>query len=126
SSEVQLPRLADKVVTEAVVRLLLDQVEACPFVDVSGGLQHVGGPERDLAIAHLASEAHAFAHQAPAQALPAHLRLDEQHAHHRAPLSIPGHRIVLLTRPLPPLAAWPDRCQEGRRRPFPVCYTSPY
>src|ERR671936_568003 len=29
-------------------------------------------------------------------------------------------------RPLPPIAAWPDGCQEGHRRPFPVCYTSPY
>jgi hypothetical protein len=90
---------------------------------MAGGTQHVVGPERDPAIANLASEAHAFAHQARAEALPARLRLDEQHAQlgHRFGLSDEEHAandlVVLLRQPtalVPRVEALHKLCRDAR------------
>src|SRR5881397_1256872 len=69
-SQVQIPGLPHQVVTEAVMRLFVHQAEAGLFVDAPGGMQHVVCPQRELAVADLAGEAHAFLHEALADAEP--------------------------------------------------------
>src|SRR5438093_7733541 len=49
-SQLELPGLADQVVAEAVMRLLLDQPIAGLFVEVPGGMEHTVRPEDDLPI----------------------------------------------------------------------------
>ena len=68
---------------EAVVRLLMHQAETGCVVNVPGGTQNAVGPQRDLPIADLSCESYAFAHQAAADSLPAHLRLDQQQTESR-------------------------------------------
>src|SRR5215210_6159418 len=63
---------------EAVVRPLVDEPEAHPFVDTARGVQHIIGPQRDLLVTGLPGEADAFFYQAAADAQPARFRLDEE------------------------------------------------
>jgi hypothetical protein len=47
-SQHQLPGLAYQIMPKAMVRLLVNQLKAHPFVDPTGGVQHVVRPQRDL------------------------------------------------------------------------------
>ena len=53
----QLPILADEILSEAVVLLLLYQTKAGRLIDASGGDQHVVRPQRNFAIAGSPGEA---------------------------------------------------------------------
>jgi hypothetical protein len=44
----QLPGLAYQITPKAMVRHLVNEPEAHPFVDAAGGVQHVIRPQRDL------------------------------------------------------------------------------
>src|SRR3546814_6493506 len=77
--EVQIPGLADQIVAEAVMALLVDQHEARLLVDAPRGVEHVVGPERDLPVAGAAREADALLDQPPADAEPARGRSSEEH-----------------------------------------------
>ena len=57
----QFPILADEILPEAVVLLLLYQTKAGRLIDAAGGDQHVVRPQRNFAIAGSPSEANAFA-----------------------------------------------------------------
>src|SRR6266511_5078074 len=78
--EIEIPVLADQLLAELIVLPAADQLEAGLLVDVAGGDEHAVGPERDLAVARVAREAHAFLDQPRADAEPARLRLDQQEA----------------------------------------------
>ncbi len=54
------PVLADEVLAEAVVGLLVGELEAGALVDRPGGHQYVVGPEHDRLAAGAAREAHAL------------------------------------------------------------------
>src|SRR2546430_4143085 len=94
---------------EAVVALLAPDAEPRCLVRVSGRAQLARGPERDLAVARLAREAHALAHEAGPEARATRLRLHQQQAQlghglrardeeHRA------HQLAALLRDPAPLA----------------------
>src|SRR6267378_1857273 len=63
-----------------MVALPAHDAEARRLVQASGGAQLALGPERDLAVARLAREAHALAQQTGPEARPAGLRLHQQQA----------------------------------------------
>ena len=62
------------------MRLFAHQAEAGLLVDAPRGMQHVVGPQRELTVADLACEAHAFLHEALADAEPPRPGLDEEQA----------------------------------------------
>src|SRR5262245_24481657 len=106
-SQLQLPGLADQVVTEAMVALLVNQPEPRGLVDAPRRHEHAVGPERHLAVAHLPREAHALGAEARADTETARAGLDEQetqlahglgalHEEHR-----PDDLAVLLGDPAP-------------------------
>src|SRR5262245_63430650 len=88
-AELQLPRLADELFSEGVVRLVLDELEAHALVDAAGGGEHPLGPERDLAVARLACKAQSFLDQAGADAEAARLGLDQEEAQPRDLVRVP-------------------------------------
>src|SRR2546421_506180 len=59
-------------------RSRVNETEAGLRVDLAGGDEHAVGPERDLAIAGLPREAHAFCDQSCADPQAARLRMDDQ------------------------------------------------
>jgi hypothetical protein len=73
----QLPGLTYQIMPKAMVRLLIDELEAHRFVDAAGGVQHVIRPQRDLSVADPSCEADAFFHQSAADTKPACFWLDE-------------------------------------------------
>src|SRR2546426_10584511 len=79
-SQVQLPGLRDESLAEAVVALLAHDAEPRCLVQASSRAQLALGPERDLAVARLAREAHALAHEAGPEARTTRLRLHQQQA----------------------------------------------
>src|SRR3954462_14463780 len=76
--ELAPPDLPDEVVAEAVVRLLLDELEAGRDVDAARGDEHVVGPQHHALIAGGAGEVDAGGHELGAEAEPAGPRADEQ------------------------------------------------
>src|SRR5436190_24332821 len=78
--KLHLPRLADKIVTKTVVRLLIDQPKASLLVDAARGHEDALRPQRHRRVADFACGADAFVHQRLADAKPARLRLDQQQA----------------------------------------------
>src|SRR5437879_7813544 len=108
-SQVEIPGLSHQVVPEAVVRLLVHEAKARLFVDASGGMQHVVGPQREPAVAGLAGEAHAFAYKALADPEPARPGLDQEQAQLRDRLRFldAKHRPHVLTVQLRDPAALP-------------------
>src|SRR5207249_11929211 len=79
-SQVQLPRLGDQILPEAVVLLAVHDAEACRLVQSAGGDELALGPEHHLAVARLTGKPHALAHQAGTEARPTRLRLHQQQA----------------------------------------------
>src|SRR2546427_8137100 len=71
------------------MRLFVHQAEAGLLVDAPGGMQHVVCPQRELAVADLAGEAHALLHEAFADAEAARPGLDEEQTQ-------PGDRLRFL------------------------------
>lgn len=55
--------LADRLLAEAMVRGLLDQLESRPFVGPACAGQHAIGPQHDPAVPRLAGKPQAFVHQ---------------------------------------------------------------
>src|SRR5439155_5686553 len=74
------PRLSHEIVPEAAVTFLAHQVKPGLLVDVPGRVEHVVGPEHDLAIAYLPGEADAFADQARPDPETTRGRLDQEQA----------------------------------------------
>src|SRR2546425_11864345 len=79
-SQLQLPCLRDQILPEAVVLLLAHDAEPGGLVQASRRAQLALGPEHELAVARLAREADALAHQAGPEARPPGLRLHQQQA----------------------------------------------
>src|SRR5262249_33678342 len=77
-SQLELPELADEVVPEAPVPLLVDEAEPSALLDRAGGVKDVVGPEDDLAAAGAAGEGDAFLDEALADAEAARLGIDDQ------------------------------------------------
>src|SRR5690606_16854561 len=77
-SQLQLPRLADEIMTETVMRLCVYQPVSLLLIDVPGGDQDAVRPQGDLAVADLAREPGAFLNEPATDPQPAGLRLDEQ------------------------------------------------
>src|SRR6185503_18084929 len=76
SRQVERPRLADEVVAEAVVGILVHQHEPGGLVDAPSRDQDVVGPQNDPEIARPPGEAEALVHEAGADPLPARRGLD--------------------------------------------------
>ena len=72
------PVLTDQIVTEAVVGLLLDELEPGPFVEPSGVHEDVVRPEHDLLVAGASSEPQALLDQAAPDSHPPGAGLDEE------------------------------------------------
>ena len=76
--KLQLPRLAHQIVPEAVVLLLLHELEPHPLVDPSRRVQDVVGPQRHPAVPGFPGESQALVHQLGPYAVPSRPRFDEQ------------------------------------------------
>ncbi len=87
--EIELPRLADEVVAEAVMRFFLGQLEPGALINVTRGVKHVVGPEHQLRVAGLTGKVDTLLDELCPEAEPACLRLDQQ-----APE--PGNCLALL------------------------------
>ena len=74
--------LADQVVTEGVVRLAVDQLEAGRLVDPAGRGEHVVGPERDRVAAGCTGVRDAGLDEGGAGAEAARVGGDEQDPEH--------------------------------------------
>src|SRR5256886_17287597 len=101
-TQLERPGLRDKRLAETVVPLLAHDPKPGRLVQPPGGGELALGPEHELAVARLAGAAHAFVHQARAEARPPRLRLPPQHAQPRAPAPSRPE-----TNPPPPPAAPP-------------------
>src|SRR5215471_11258492 len=77
SGEFQLPRLADQILAETVVTVLVGQAVPRSFVDPAGGMQHAVGPQDDAAVADLACAARALFHEPDSDPESPSARLDE-------------------------------------------------
>src|SRR6516225_7070959 len=73
--DVELPRFPHKVVTEAAVRLLLDQLVTCSRIDVARRHQHAVRPQRDLSVAGASRKTPAFVYETTADSKAATVRL---------------------------------------------------
>jgi len=67
--------LPDEILSEAVVRLLLNQTKAGRLIDAAGGDQHVVRPQRDSCDSRRAGQANAFADKTAPDPEDAGLRL---------------------------------------------------
>src|SRR4051812_16009637 len=76
--EVARPDLPDEVVAEAVVRLLLEELEAGGDVDAAGGDEHVVGPQHHALEVGGTGEVDAGGDELGAEAEPAGPRVDQQ------------------------------------------------
>jgi hypothetical protein len=56
----QFPFLSDEIMTEAVVRLFLDETESCSFINAMGSGKDALSPENNLPIACGASKGDTF------------------------------------------------------------------
>ena len=74
----EVPRLGAEVLAEHVVRPLIRQFETGSLVDAAGSGEDRVGPQRQLAVAHLACKAHRLLDQSGADAEAACPRLDQK------------------------------------------------
>src|SRR5215471_10335871 len=124
ASKGELPRLLGQFPAEGVMPSAPDQPEARGLVDPPGRHQDALRPERDLAVADLACEAHALVDEPDADAEAARLRIDDEQPQlgHRARLPDQEHRAhhptVLLGDPAPVRLriAGADESRRSRRR----------
>src|SRR5262249_41777872 len=79
-SEGQLPRLADQIVAEAVVRLLGDEGEPLLLINMPRFGEHTVCPEHKFPVAATPRETNALLDEPGAQSQAARLRLDQQQA----------------------------------------------
>src|SRR2546429_9357135 len=121
-TQLERPGLRDKRLAETVVPLLAHDPKPGRLVQPPGGGELALGPEHELAVARLAGEAHAFVHQARAEARPTRLRLDPPQAQLRdpAPPRPEGHPPHPPALPLRAPAAPPPPAEAlGETRPQP-------
>jgi len=79
-SKLELPCLADQVVTKKGMRRRVNEIEPVPFIDPSRRCENVVRPKRNRAIVGFASELDACNHESIPDAKPARRRLDKQSA----------------------------------------------
>src|SRR5256884_9991715 len=103
-TQLERPGLRDKRLAETVVPLLAHDPKPGRLVQPPGGGELALGPEHELAVARLAGEAHAFVHQARAEARPPRLRPGPQQGH----LRDPGPSRREKSRPPPRALPLPD------------------
>ena len=82
--------LSDEFVAEAVMRLLVDQLEAGRLVDPARGTEHVVGPQDDVLVPRLPGEPEALVDEPMSDAEPARPRLDEEQPELRAVVVAPA------------------------------------
>lgn len=110
-SEPQVPGLADELVAEAVVWLVVDEPESRSLAEVASGVKDVAGPEGNPFVAGRSGEADALVDRPRANAQPTGGRLDQQHAEPGDRLRLPDkkHRADHLAIALGDPAALPLR-----------------
>src|SRR5215831_10579274 len=82
------------------MRLLGDEAEACPLVDMARGMEDVVGPERHAPVARVTGEAEALLHQPASQTEPARLGLHQQQTELRHFVALADHHYRAQDLPL--------------------------